>query len=61
MAAFVGFAYFILLWHYKGQSRSSIHEIIKSAQQQIESSYKKVRSAFIDEEVSVQKELSEKE
>ncbi|PWI46960.1 hypothetical protein CEE45_14055 [Candidatus Heimdallarchaeota archaeon B3_Heim] len=52
LAAFIGAAYFILLWRYKGQARSTMPGLLKTTQYQIEGGLAKIRS-FISGERSV--------
>lgn len=61
LASFVGLAYFVLLWRYKGQPRSETPGILRSTQKQLESGLRKAKSTFIEENVSVQKEIIEEE
>ncbi len=44
LAAFIGAAYLILLWRYKGQPRSTTPGLLRTTQHQMEGGYAKIRS-----------------
>jgi len=44
LAAFIGTAFFIILWRYKGQPRSTTPGLLKTTQQQMEGGFAKIRN-----------------
>ncbi|MFX0088133.1 MAG: hypothetical protein ACFFAU_20940 [Candidatus Hodarchaeota archaeon] len=61
LAGFIGWAFIVLLWRYKGQSRSTTPGLLRTTQYQLEESFSKFKSIIARKSITEQMDSFEEE